>query len=151
VFSSVPPLVTPTSGLRNVLKTGLAAASPDDYVLLADAFDVWFQLPPSFLIKRFQELDADIVIGADRVCWPNAEDSVSIAVEPDSSLSQPGPCSYNYGPNARMSQNHRSLPGSLRIRACPRDILTKPCMMLTSNTASAYLDGPTAVSAKFTA
>ncbi|RSH80174.1 hypothetical protein EHS25_007279 [Saitozyma podzolica] len=63
------------SGLRNVLDTYLSEGTPDDLVLLTDATDVWFQLSPQFLVSRFQELDADIVVGADMKCWPNDEDS----------------------------------------------------------------------------
>lgn len=65
-----------SAGLRDVLDTYLSEAAPDDLVLLTDAMDVWFQLSPQFLIRRFEELDADIVVGADRKCWPNNGDSV---------------------------------------------------------------------------
>lgn len=57
--------------------THLATASESDYVLMTDAMDVWFQLSPSFLVKRFEELDAELVIGADRMCAPNNPESVS--------------------------------------------------------------------------
>jgi hypothetical protein len=42
-----------------------------------DAMDVWLQLPPDYLVRRFLEFDADIVIGNDKVCWPNSFKSVS--------------------------------------------------------------------------
>lgn len=34
-------------------------ASDDDLVLLVDAYDVWFQLPPSVLVERFHRLNRD--------------------------------------------------------------------------------------------
>jgi hypothetical protein len=49
----------------------------DDLVFFMDAMDVWLQLPPDYLVRRFLEFDADIVIGNDKVCWPNSFKSVS--------------------------------------------------------------------------
>jgi hypothetical protein len=65
------------SGLRDVLDSYLVNADGSDYVLLADAMDIWFQLSPSFLINRFNELEAEVVIGVDKMCWPNDLASVS--------------------------------------------------------------------------
>ena len=47
---------------------------------MTDAFDVWFQLSPATLIARYQELGTtDVILGADKGCWPNSPDSVSVA------------------------------------------------------------------------
>ncbi|KAM0326309.1 hypothetical protein ACHAQA_006908 [Verticillium albo-atrum] len=70
---------------------------PDDLVLVVDAYDVWFQLPPAVLIQRYlaQNADADarvladwspdapdavpapdqrIIISTQKKCWPRARD-----------------------------------------------------------------------------
>lgn len=70
---------------------------PDDLVLVVDAYDVWFQLPPRILIERYlaQNAAADarlrdgwsaaapgaapppvqqIIISTQKKCWPRAED-----------------------------------------------------------------------------
>ncbi|KAM0277842.1 hypothetical protein ACHAQH_005547 [Verticillium albo-atrum] len=70
---------------------------PDDLVLVVDAYDVWFQLPPSVLIERYlaQNAAADarvradwslsapdavpaptqrIIISTQKKCWPRARD-----------------------------------------------------------------------------
>jgi hypothetical protein len=69
------------SGLRDVLDSYLADAKGSDYILLADAMDIWFQLSPSFLVNRFNEMDAEVVIGADKMCWPNDLASVSAPMQ----------------------------------------------------------------------
>lgn len=56
----------------------LTADNDYDMMLMADAYDLWLQLPPSTLIRRFQELEAKIVIGADQWCWPNDPNSVRL-------------------------------------------------------------------------
>ncbi|KAL9104600.1 MAG: hypothetical protein Q9163_000465 [Psora crenata] len=65
----------------------------DDLVLMVDGYDIWFQLPPEVLIKRYHEvIDAQndriksafapkvikdndlrqtILFGPDKVCWPD--------------------------------------------------------------------------------
>ena len=67
----------------------------DDLVLMVDGYDVWFQLPPEPLIRRyFQVIDAQnerirstygpdvakkqgfwqtVLFGPDKACWPNSE------------------------------------------------------------------------------
>jgi hypothetical protein len=74
---SLGKALTIGSGLRDVLDSYLVDAEGSDYVLLADAMDIWFQLSPSFLVNRFNELDAEVVIGVDKMCWPNDLASVS--------------------------------------------------------------------------
>lgn len=52
---------------------GERGAHEDDLALLVDAYDIWFQLPPSVLIERFHRLNAE----ADeriRKQWPDKQD-----------------------------------------------------------------------------
>ena len=49
----------------------------DDLILLIDALDVWLQLSPTVMGRRFLDYGSDIVIGADKMCWPNPADTVS--------------------------------------------------------------------------
>jgi len=52
-----------------------------------DSFDVWLQLSPNTLIERFEELGAPgIVVGAERNCWPNAQESLACQGVPYSTL-----------------------------------------------------------------
>ena len=53
------------------------ADAENDLVFMMDAIDIWLQLSPETLIKRFEELNTSVVTGADKVCWPNEWDSVS--------------------------------------------------------------------------
>ena len=68
----------------------------DDLVLMVDGYDIWFQLPPEILIRRYfdvvktqdehlkaihgaplakeKELYQTVVFGTDKVCWPNSEE-----------------------------------------------------------------------------
>ena len=43
-----------------------------DLVFMADALDAWFQLSPTTLIARYDELNTTgVVVGAEKTCWPN--------------------------------------------------------------------------------
>lgn len=75
-----------------------------DLVAMFDSLDVWLQLPPSWLKARYDELisghrrrvdaglsrghaprDVEIVVGADKVCWPQiAVDAKPCTIAPDS-------------------------------------------------------------------
>lgn len=51
----------------------------NDLVFMMDALDAWLQVSPKTLIERFDELHTSgVVIGADKVCWPNDWESVSL-------------------------------------------------------------------------
>lgn len=82
---------------RNAPKDG-------DLVAMFDSLDVWLQLPPSWLKARYDELiashrrrvdaglsrgnairDVEVIVGADKVCWPQvAIDSKPCTIAPDS-------------------------------------------------------------------
>ena len=49
----------------------------NDLVFMMDALDIWLQLSPDTLAERFYELNATVVTGADKICWPNEGESVS--------------------------------------------------------------------------
>ncbi|KAK9371016.1 hypothetical protein V1509DRAFT_574194 [Lipomyces kononenkoae] len=71
---------------------------PDQYALIMDGFDVWYQLPYHDLVSHFLELteptDYDyVVFGADKKCWPNEINSPACVNIPESTL--PG---SSYGP-----------------------------------------------------
>jgi hypothetical protein len=74
------------------------ALHKDDIVIIADAFDVWFQLPPEVLLKRYHQINAraidrlrqqwpyeekmpmqqDIVLACAKKCWPGLEAHVNL-------------------------------------------------------------------------
>ncbi|KAI5797531.1 hypothetical protein DFH27DRAFT_625985 [Peziza echinospora] len=64
----------------------------EDYVLIVDGFDVWFQLPPSVLLTRFLHSQkatsprTKVLFGADKACWPNAKSSDACTLAPESPL-----------------------------------------------------------------
>ena len=65
-------------GTHEYLKNITVGNAETDLVLLVDALDVWFQLSPRTLVERFEELSTSgVVIGAEKVCFPNEGDSVS--------------------------------------------------------------------------
>lgn len=73
------------------------AGFESDLVFMADALDVWFQLSPTTLMARYDELGtAGVVVGAEKTCWPN-EWGPACEDVPDSILpkgtygSDPGP------------------------------------------------------------
>ncbi|KAF7195274.1 hypothetical protein HII31_03480 [Pseudocercospora fuligena] len=91
-------------GVRDYLQ-GLDAASDDDLLLVIDAYDVWFQLPPEILISRYHAINAaanrrlaarlgnaaeveritqSIIFGASKRCTPNQLQTVACYPIPDS-------------------------------------------------------------------
>ena len=58
----------------------------DDLVMMVDAFDAWFQLPPSAIISRYREVGKDIVVGVDMGCWPNWKETPACTDVPESTL-----------------------------------------------------------------
>ena len=92
----------------------------DDLVLIIDGFDVWFQLPPEIMIRRFhgmlagaderlrrrygmvtrekedsaggkariQKYKQKVILGADKICWPNGAEDPACAAVPFSTLSK---------------------------------------------------------------
>ena len=70
--------------LENPAVTG--KMDPKDLILLIDAVDVWLQLSPTVMASRFLEFNSDIVIGADKMCWPNPADSHDCTAAPESPL-----------------------------------------------------------------
>ena len=70
----------------------------DDVVVIADGFDVWFQLPPEVLIMRYHEINAranarlreqwtheepmpmqqTVVVSAQKRCWPSVEEGSNL-------------------------------------------------------------------------
>ncbi|KAK9387897.1 hypothetical protein V1515DRAFT_598900 [Lipomyces mesembrius] len=64
---------------------------PDQYALIMDGFDVWYQLPYHDLVSHFLELTEpegyDVaVFGADKKCWPNELSSPACINIPESTL-----------------------------------------------------------------
>jgi hypothetical protein len=54
-------------------------AADNDLVLMVDALDVWFQVSPQTLIKRFEELGTPGVVVSAEInccCWPHEFESV---------------------------------------------------------------------------
>jgi hypothetical protein len=60
--------------------------SADDLVMMVDALDAWFQLPPSILISRYRNAGNEVVIGAGMGCWPNKQDTPACTGIPESPL-----------------------------------------------------------------
>ena len=88
----------------------------DDLVLIVDGFDVWFQLPPEVLIRRYHAMVSEVndrlrwrygtvtdgkpgdgtalvprytqsvFFGADKICWPNPPEDPACAAVPYSIL-----------------------------------------------------------------
>lgn len=88
----------------------------DDLVLVVDGYDVWFQLPPEVLVKRYHKIMRDtnrqlwrhgvlvhsdmisgkgnrsqrfvqtVLFGADKLCWPNQPEDPACAAVPASTL-----------------------------------------------------------------
>lgn len=72
-------------GTYDYLKA-LPTSNEDDLVVMSDSFDVWFQLGPRALSRRFAEFGSKIVIGADEFCWPNNETSYECVNAPNSTI-----------------------------------------------------------------
>jgi hypothetical protein len=66
-------------GVHDYLSNITDANADTDMVLMVDAFDAWFQLSPRVLLERFDELNTTgVVVGAERICFPNQQESVSL-------------------------------------------------------------------------
>ena len=70
-------LIWPVVGLSKVLSspTMTAGIADDDLIFLMDGLDVWLQLPPEVMARRFMEYDADIIAAAEKNCAPNWKQS----------------------------------------------------------------------------
>jgi hypothetical protein len=78
---------------------------------MVDALDVWMQLPKGHMIARFDEIAGNqVVIGADKKCWPNDMSGVSLlfASSPNPPLSTSG------------GYDNRKLACQSPIRHCPK-------------------------------
>ena len=63
--------------LRDILSSPNITWPDDDLVFVIDALDVWLQLPPADLVRRFESYDQEYVyVGAEKHCVPNPWDSV---------------------------------------------------------------------------
>jgi hypothetical protein len=65
-------------GVANYIARTLSTRDDADYAMMADSYDLWLQLGPRALIRRFREMEAKIVIGVDMWCWPNDPNSVRL-------------------------------------------------------------------------
>ncbi|KAK9466449.1 hypothetical protein V1512DRAFT_286818 [Lipomyces arxii] len=75
----------------NGLNDYLHKLDPNDYVLIMDGFDVWYQLPYRDLVQHYVEMTEQnshsvAVFGADKKCWPNAPESPACINIPHSTL-----------------------------------------------------------------
>ena len=103
----------------DAVRTYLEEFPPDrdnDLVLIVDGYDVWFQLPPDVVIRRYfamieaqnkrlatrfgsgtvrrYDLRQTIIFGADKLCWPEDEGKrVACWAAPPSTMPK-----YSYGP-----------------------------------------------------
>ena len=70
------------SGLAKLLNSPehTSQFAEDDLILLVDALDVWLQVPPNVMARRFLEQDKSILVSAEKNCWPNPRDGVSISL-----------------------------------------------------------------------
>ena len=105
-----------------------------DLVLMVDALDTWFQLPPSVLIHRYHEsnrranrrlaqqrsssqdvqmMDQTIVVSAQKRCWPLPEDGFNLHCDalPESPLQ-----TDLYGPKTEAVSWFGSPPNKIRPR-----------------------------------
>jgi hypothetical protein len=79
VFSDLVVLHLHHSAVHDFLHSELRDLQAEDLVLMIDALDVWMQLPKEHMISRFDEIDGNqVVIGADKKCWPNDMKGVSL-------------------------------------------------------------------------
>ncbi|GAO47751.1 hypothetical protein G7K_1950-t1 [Saitoella complicata NRRL Y-17804] len=67
-----------------------STVSRNDTIIIADGFDVWFQLPLDVMVSRYrlaQQNDTSrTIFGADKKCWPNDPNSPACTRAPLSSL-----------------------------------------------------------------
>ncbi|RPA87731.1 hypothetical protein BJ508DRAFT_320726 [Ascobolus immersus RN42] len=62
-------------------------------VVIVDGFDVWFQLHPNVLSTRYNRIKSTkdlLILGADKECWPNAQNSLACTAVPNSTLPTDG-------------------------------------------------------------
>ena len=92
-----------------------------DLVLFADGFDVWYQLPPDVMIRRYlshflqstpvnasaPQSPDPVVFGADKFCWPNKADSLPCQLAPQSPLP---PDAWGPEPTGKKDPNKRLPP-----------------------------------------
>lgn len=57
----------------NFLREGLEHIPDTDLVLFTDAYDVFYYDNLEEIVKRYHELSARVVFGAEKVCWPDPE------------------------------------------------------------------------------
>ncbi|ORX40134.1 hypothetical protein BD324DRAFT_648738 [Kockovaella imperatae] len=75
------------SVLRDILRTTATGWREDDLIFVIDALDVWLQLPPADVARRFAQFDQDLVyVGAEKHCAPNPWDSPECRNAPESPL-----------------------------------------------------------------
>jgi len=67
------------TGVYNYISQNLSSSPSTDMFLMLDAFDIWLQQSPRALLRRYREIGAEVVIGADGWCWPNDPESVRLA------------------------------------------------------------------------
>ena len=64
--------------LKDILNSPELGWKDSDLLLVIDALDVWLQLSPQDIARRFASYDQDLVIvGAEKHCVPNQWDLVS--------------------------------------------------------------------------
>ena len=82
-------------GIASYLQGPVFPHADSDLVLVADGYDVWYQLPSDVLIRRFFESFPRnaVVFSAEKNCWPNLPDSPPCQYAPQSTLPK-----YAYGP-----------------------------------------------------
>ena len=106
-------------GKVDAIKTYLESFPPEqesDLVMIVDGFDVWFQLPPDVIIRRYHamlevqnkrlasrfgsgtrrrhDIRQTIIFGADKLCWPEDDGRrVACWAAPQSTMPL-----YSYGP-----------------------------------------------------
>ncbi|ORX40008.1 hypothetical protein BD324DRAFT_615920 [Kockovaella imperatae] len=64
-------------GLRDILNSPkyTAGIKEDDLIFMMDSWDVWLQLSPRVMARRFLEYDEDILVAAEKNCFPNSPES----------------------------------------------------------------------------
>ncbi|CDZ97244.1 hypothetical protein [Phaffia rhodozyma] len=51
-----------------------AKSKKEQMVLMIDGWDVWMQLGPEELVRRYYDSNQGIILGADKMCWPAPPD-----------------------------------------------------------------------------
>ena len=70
---------TMTSGLTRFLTNPNLTQdfADDDVIMVIDALDVWLQLSPDVVWRGFQASGENVMVAAEKNCWPESADSVS--------------------------------------------------------------------------